>query len=39
MLADTYRKWFLEPTPTGELLDLPMSVQLTEAFRAMGAQD
>jgi glutamate/aspartate transport system substrate-binding protein len=39
MLADTYRKWFLEPTPTGELLDLPMSVQLTEAFRGMGAED
>ena len=38
-LADTYRKWFLEPTPTGELLDLPMSVQLTEAFRALGAED
>jgi glutamate/aspartate transport system substrate-binding protein len=39
MLSDTYRKWFLEPTPTGEWLDLPMSVQLTEAFRGMGAGD
>ncbi len=30
-------KWFLAPTPTGESLDLPMSLQLTEAMRAMGA--
>jgi glutamate/aspartate transport system substrate-binding protein len=32
-----YRKWFLVPTPTGERIDLPMSLQLTEALRAMGA--
>jgi len=38
-LADIYRRWFLEPTPTGERLDLPMSVQLTEVFRGMGAED
>jgi glutamate/aspartate transport system substrate-binding protein len=34
-LAATYRKWFLQQTPTGELLDLPMSLQLTESFRAL----
>jgi glutamate/aspartate transport system substrate-binding protein len=38
-LAATYRRWFLQPTPTGELLNLPMSVQLAEVFRAMGAED
>ena len=38
-LAGTYRRWFLQPAPTGELLNLPMSVQLTEVFRGMGAED
>jgi glutamate/aspartate transport system substrate-binding protein len=38
-LAGTYRRWFLQPTPTGELLNLPMSVQLSEVFRGMGAED
>ena len=38
-LVDTYRKWFLEPTPTGELLNLPMSVQLAETFHSLGAED
>jgi glutamate/aspartate transport system substrate-binding protein len=31
-----YRKWFLTTLPTGEAFDLPMSVQLSEAMRAMG---
>ena len=35
--AAIYRKWFLAPTPTGEEIDLPMSLQLGEAMRAMGA--
>ena len=34
-----YRKWFLAPTPTGEQLNLPMSLQLIEALRAMGADE
>jgi glutamate/aspartate transport system substrate-binding protein len=34
-----YRKWFLGATPTGETLDMPMSPQLTEVLRAMGAAD
>ncbi|MBV8536648.1 MAG: amino acid ABC transporter substrate-binding protein [Alphaproteobacteria bacterium] len=38
-LASLYRKWFLERTPTGELLDLPLSVQLAETFRALGAEE
>ncbi len=37
-LAATYRAWFLAPTPTGETVGLPMSAQLAEAFRAMGAE-
>ena len=36
--AAIYHKWFLTPTPTGETFDLPMSLQLTEAMRAMGAE-
>jgi len=36
-LVANYRKWFLDTTPTGERIDLPMSLQLTEALRAMGA--
>jgi glutamate/aspartate transport system substrate-binding protein len=38
-LVATYHKWFLQPTPTGEMLDLPPSVQLTESFRALGVDD
>ncbi len=35
--AAIYRKWFLDATPTGERIELPMSLQLSEAMRAMGA--
>ena len=38
-LVATYRRWFLQPAPTGEFLNLPMSVQLAEVFRGMGAED
>jgi glutamate/aspartate transport system substrate-binding protein len=38
-LASIYRRWFLQPAPTGELLNLPMSVQLAEIFRGMGAEE
>ncbi len=38
-LVANYHKWFLSPTPTGEDLELPMSLQLTEALRAMGVED
>ena len=34
-----YHKWFLGPTPTGENINLPMSLQLTEALRAMGVDE
>ncbi len=36
-LNAAYRAWFLGATPTGEAVNLPMSAQLSEAFRAMGA--
>jgi len=38
-LADTYRRWFLQPGPNGESLNLPMSAHLSEVFRGLGAQD
>jgi glutamate/aspartate transport system substrate-binding protein len=38
-LLATYRKWFLQPTPTGEFLDLPMSLPLTESLRALGVDE
>lgn len=38
-LASVYGRWFLQRTPTGELLNLPMSVQLAEVFRGMGEED
>jgi glutamate/aspartate transport system substrate-binding protein len=39
VLSSTYRRWFLQSAPTGEILNLPMSVQLAEVFRGMGAED
>jgi glutamate/aspartate transport system substrate-binding protein len=38
-LPSIYRKWFLDPTPTGETLDLPISAQLSETFRSLGLED
>ena len=38
-LVANYREWFLGPTPTGENINLPMSLQLTEALRAMGVDE
>lgn len=38
-LVANYHKWFLRPTPTGKSIDLPMSLQLTEALRAMGVDE
>jgi glutamate/aspartate transport system substrate-binding protein len=38
-LVANYHKWFLQPTPTGERIDLPISLQLTEAWRALGVDD
>ena len=38
-LFGAYQTWFLQPTPTGELLNLPISPQLAETFRVLGADD
>jgi len=35
-LEQTYTKWFLRQLPTGQRLNLPMSVQLAEIIRMMG---
>jgi glutamate/aspartate transport system substrate-binding protein len=38
-LVAAYHKWFLRPTPTGEFLNLPLSLQLTESLRALGVDE
>jgi glutamate/aspartate transport system substrate-binding protein len=38
-LTETYHKWFVRQTPTGERIGLPMNAQLTEIFRALGVED
>jgi len=38
LVAD-YHKWFLQPTPTGEFLNMPLSLQLTESLRALGVDE
>ena len=38
-LFEAYHRWFERRTPTGEQINLPMSPQLTEVFRAMGMED
>jgi glutamate/aspartate transport system substrate-binding protein len=35
----TYHKWLLQPTPTGEFLDLPLSLPLTESLRTLGVEE
>jgi len=38
-LFEAYHRWFERRTPTGEEIDMPMSLQLAEVFRAMGMED
>ena len=38
-LSELYTRWLVKRLPTGEQLDIPMSAQLAELFRAAGAQD
>lgn len=38
-LQYTYDRWFLKKLPSGESLSLPISAQLDEIFRALGAPD
>ena len=35
-LMEIYHRWFIRRTPTGELLNLPLSPQMQEIFRALG---
>ncbi len=35
-LVETYHRWFIRRTPTGERLNLPVSPQLQEIFHALG---
>jgi glutamate/aspartate transport system substrate-binding protein len=39
VLTDTYRRWFLQPSPNGDSLNLPMSAQLSEVFRSLGEEN
>lgn len=38
-LEYTYNRWFRQRLPGGETLNLPMSAQLAEIFRVLGAPD
>lgn len=38
-LRASYQRWFMDPLPTGGALDLPMSAQLSEIYRALGQPD
>jgi glutamate/aspartate transport system substrate-binding protein len=38
-LFEYYHKWFVRKTPTGERLNVPISAQLEEIFRVLGAPD
>jgi glutamate/aspartate transport system substrate-binding protein len=38
-IVQLYDKWFLQRLPTGERLDLAMSPQLEELFRALGVSE
>jgi glutamate/aspartate transport system substrate-binding protein len=38
-LEELYNKWFLHQLPTGETVNLPMSPQLAEIFRVLGAPE
>jgi ABC-type amino acid transport substrate-binding protein len=38
-LSARYRRWFIDRLPDGEDLNLPMSAQLTEMYRALGQGD
>ena len=39
MLGPAYNRWFLDTLPTGERMNLPISPQLAEMYRALGQPD
>jgi glutamate/aspartate transport system substrate-binding protein len=38
-LTEFYHKWFIRRTPTGERLNVPISPELQETFRALGVSE
>ncbi len=38
-LAELYRRWLVDRLPSGEVLNIPMSAELTEIFRVEGQPD
>ena len=38
-LATRYRRWFTDKLPSGQTLAIPMSLQLSEIYRALGQPD
>lgn len=38
-LAALYKRWLIQPLPTGAALNLPMSPHLAEMYRALGSPD
>ena len=38
-LAALYQKWLVDRLPSGEVLNIPMSAELTQAFRLLGQPD
>jgi glutamate/aspartate transport system substrate-binding protein len=38
-LSELYTRWLVKRLPTGEQLDIPISAELAEVFRAAGAPD
>lgn len=39
VLSAAYNRWFTKALPSGEVLNLPQSAQLTEMYRALGQPD
>jgi glutamate/aspartate transport system substrate-binding protein len=38
-LAEYYQRWFVRPTPGGEVMNVPMSAQLVGVFQLLGNGD
>ncbi|HVY15569.1 MAG TPA: amino acid ABC transporter substrate-binding protein [Rhodopila sp.] len=38
-LAAIYRRWMMQPLPSGDILDVPMSAELTQLYRDLGQAD
>ena len=38
-LSELYSRWLMEKLPTGEMINIPMSAELSEMFRMLGQPD